>query len=165
MIRDIAEQTNWLALNAAIEAARAGEQGRGFAVVADEVRTLAQRTQESTAEIQLMIENLQSGTDRAVQVMKAGQSRAVSSVDKASAAGQSLEQITAAVATIHSMNDQIAGASEAQTTVASEIDKNMVNISEIADHSAQNVKEIAVASNQLAELSNDLQNVVKQFVV
>ncbi|MDH5572631.1 MAG: methyl-accepting chemotaxis protein, partial [Gammaproteobacteria bacterium] len=110
VIRSIAEQTNLLALNAAIEAARAGEQGRGFAVVADEVRSLAQRTQESTAEIQKMIETLQTGAHDAVQVMDNGRDQAKLSVEQAAKAGESLESITDAVTRISEMNTQIARA-------------------------------------------------------
>lgn len=165
VIQGIAEQTNLLALNAAIEAARAGDQGRGFAVVADEVRGLASRTQSSTQEIQAMIERLQNGARDAVAVMQTGTTQAHASVKQASEAGSSLMEITTAVGNISHMNSQIAHASQQQGTVAEEINQNIVNISSVAEESANGTEEMARSSIALAELAAELQGMVAQFKV
>lgn len=165
VIRGVAEQTNLLALNAAIEAARAGEQGRGFAVVADEVRTLASRTQQSTHDIQGMLGQLQNGVQLAVVAMSSSASMSDEVVLSASEAGQALVGISSAVKSISDMTVQIAAAAEEQSSVTAEIDKNLVQINDLAMNTARDASLTAAQSQKLNELSLHLRQLVGQFRV
>ena len=165
VIRAIAEQTNLLALNAAIEAARAGESGRGFAVVADEVRALAYRTQQSTLEIEQMVQGMRNGAAQALDSMQTSSSRAASTLALAERAGEALQTITSSVNEIHERNLVIASAAEEQAQVAREVDRNLVNIRDLSARSASGADQTSASSHELSQLANSLRTMVQRFQV
>ena len=163
VIKSIAEQTNLLALNAAIEAARAGEQGRGFAVVADEVRTLAKRTQESTLQIETMIDSLQQGVKKAVVSMESGMAQVDDANKNTNLAGDALKEIVATVDNITELNTHIATAAEEQSSVAESINRSIITISDISKHSTKAAEELSFSVDELSKLANAMRTQVGTF--
>lgn len=163
VIKDIAEQTNLLALNAAIEAARAGEYGRGFAVVADEVRILASKTQESTGQIEGMIEKLQSASQEAVEVMESGRRKALQSVGQANAAGRSLKAIESSMAEIYQLSNAMTGASNEQKLQADSVSERVSDIQQISEHVANGAEKNNQSSQKVGDLAMHLSRLIGEF--
>ncbi|MHA6196048.1 methyl-accepting chemotaxis protein [Pseudomonas wadenswilerensis] len=165
VIRSIAGQTNLLALNAAIEAARAGDAGRGFAVVADEVRSLAQRTQRSTEEIEVMIDAIQAGTRDTVAALQASANQARHTLQAANGAGAALEGINRSITRINDLNKVIAQASEVQAQVARDVDRNLVNIHDLSRQTAAGAQQTSASSQELSRLASGLNGLIARFAV
>jgi methyl-accepting chemotaxis protein len=165
VIRAVAEQTNLLALNAAIEAARAGDAGRGFAVVADEVRALAHRTQSSTKEIETMVQTIRGGTQAAVLSMQHSREKAEQALQQAHKAGSALDTIALQINQISDRNHGVASAAEQQAKVARDVDRNIINIRDLATQTATGAHQTSAAAHDLSRLAADLNTLVLRFTI
>ncbi|CCQ10611.1 putative Methyl-accepting chemotaxis protein [Pseudoalteromonas luteoviolacea B = ATCC 29581] len=165
VIRGVSEQTNLLALNAAIEAARAGEAGRGFAVVADEVRQLAQRTQESTQEIQNTIAQLQQGSTVTVSVMKASIEDSAKTASQASVAGERMQEVSNSIDAIDGVNHAVASATQQQNSVIQSLDSDIHSISDMSIHGKENLQNTLYECTNIKKQFEELEKMVSKFRV